>query len=134
MNNTKAKKALNQFYQLLDGDVAASLTEQQKSEIEQAVCSLGLVSRHSVDVRKSIPWFGKRYYFVLLGGRDRRRQVRAEESKLVNFLTVTLIIFLLVCLVGLSGFALYLLKSALGIDIFKNYSFGVWDWFKSLSV
>ena len=133
MNNTKANKALNQFYQLLDGDVATSLTKQQKSEIEQAVCSLGLVSRHSVDVRKSIPWFGIRYYFVLLGGRDRRRQVRAEESKLVNFLTVTLIILLLVCLVGLSGFALYLLKSALGIDIFKNYSFGVWDWFKTLS-
>ena len=27
---------------------------------------------------------------------------------------------------------LYLIKSALGIDIFKGFSFGVWDWFKGL--
>jgi hypothetical protein len=25
---------------------------------------------------------------------------------------------------------LYLIKSALGIDIFKDYSFGIWDWFR----
>jgi len=26
----------------------------------------------------------------------------------------------------------YLVKSALGIDIFEGYSFGVWGWFKGL--
>jgi len=27
---------------------------------------------------------------------------------------------------------LYLLKSALGIDVFADYSFGLWDWFVHL--
>jgi hypothetical protein len=27
---------------------------------------------------------------------------------------------------------LYLVKSALGIDLFDGYSFGIWHWFKSL--
>ncbi|MCU8199778.1 hypothetical protein M2G83_01705 [Vibrio vulnificus] len=132
MDAKKANKAVAQFYHALDKQTAESLTEQQKRDIEQAVQSMGLVARHSIDVRKSLPWFGKRYYLALLCGRDRRGQVRAEESKLVNFFTVTFVVIALLTLLGLSALALYLLKSALGIDIFKDYSLGIWDWFKGL--
>ncbi len=132
MDVKKANKAVAQFYHALDKQTVESLTEQQKRDIEQAVQSIGLVARHSIDVRKSLPWFGKRYYLVLLCGRDRRGQVRAEESKLANFFTVTFVVIALLTLLGLSALALYLLKSALGIDIFKDYSLGIWDWFKGL--
>ncbi|MGL1113135.1 hypothetical protein [Vibrio vulnificus] len=132
MDVKKANKAVAQFYHALDKQTAESLTEQQKRDIEQAVQSIGLVARHSLDVRKSLPWFGKRYYLVLLFGRDRRGQVRAEESKLANFFTVTFVVIALLTLLGLSALAVYLLKSALGIDIFKDYSLGIWDWFKGL--
>lgn len=44
--------------------------------------------------------------------------------------TVLAVILLACGLVGL--LLLYLLKSALGIDIFPDYSFGVWTWFKGL--
>ena len=29
-------------------------------------------------------------------------------------------------------FCLYILKSALNIDFFPDFSFGIWDWFQSL--
>ncbi|ELP5728977.1 hypothetical protein QTV44_002232 [Vibrio vulnificus] len=132
MDNKKANKAVAQFYRTLDTEVAASLNAKQKREIEQAVLSLGLVAKHSVDVRKSLPWFGKRYYLVLLCGRDRRQQLRTEESKLANFLAVSFTVLFIFALIGLSSLALYLLKSALGIDIFEGFSLGIWDWFKNL--
>ena len=29
-------------------------------------------------------------------------------------------------------FVLYIIKSAMGINIFEHYSFGAWSWFKSV--
>ena len=29
-------------------------------------------------------------------------------------------------------FVLYIIKSAMGINIFEHYSFGIWSWFKSV--
>nr|WP_275138613.1 hypothetical protein [Vibrio furnissii] len=116
----------------MDEQVAAELTDTQKQAIEHAIKSVGLVHRHGVDVRKSLPWFGKRYYLVLLMGRDRRHQLRPSESKWANFVVTSLMIVGLLALLGLSFLALYLIKSAMGIDIFPNYSLGIWDWFKGL--
>ncbi|WJG23677.1 hypothetical protein [Vibrio furnissii] len=128
----KENKTVTQFYHALDKQVAAELTDTQKQAIEHAIKSVGLVHRHGVDVRKSLPWFGKRYYLVLLMGRDRRHQLRPSESKWANFVVTSLMIVGLLALLGLSFLALYLIKSAMGIDIFPNYSLGIWDWFKGL--
>ncbi len=126
-----SEKVITQFYHTLDEDVASSLTNEQKREIESAVKSMGLVARHSIDIRETFPWFGKRFYFVLLCGRDRRKGLR-ERSALWNLILTSVVMFgvLAVCL--LAVLALYLIKSALGIDIFQGFSFGVWDWFKGL--
>lgn len=126
-------KAVKQFYHMLDKDVADSLGESQRNEIERTIDAMGLVTRHPLDVRKTIPWIGKRYYFVLLAGRDRRRAVRYEKSRLLNFLLTATITLGIVAIIVLALLALYLIKSALGIDVFKHFSFGVWDWFKDLS-
>ena len=130
-SNNRSDKVINQFYHTLDSDIAETLNDEQKRAIEHAVKSMGLVARHSIDIRETVPWFGKRFYFVFLCGRDHRKQVR-ERSKLVHFVLTLLILIGVVSISLLAMLALYLIKSALGIDIFKGFSFGIWDWFKGL--
>ena len=130
-SNNRSDKVIKQFYHTLDSDIAETLNDEQKRAIEHAVKSMGLVARHSIDIRETVPWFGKRFYFVFLCGRDHRKQVR-ERSKLVHFVLTLLILIGVVSISLLAMLALYLIKSALGIDIFKGFSFGIWDWFKGL--
>jgi ABC-type proline/glycine betaine transport system permease subunit len=132
-SNNRSDKVIKQFYHTLDSDIAETLNDEQKRAIEHAVKSMGLVARHSIDIRETVPWFGKRFYFVFLCGRDHRKQVR-ERSKLVHFVLTLLILIGVVSISLLAMLALYLIKSALGIDIFKGFSFGIWDWFKGLSL
>ncbi|WP_165313824.1 hypothetical protein [Vibrio ziniensis] len=126
-------RVIKQFYHTLDSDITESLSDEQKRGIEDAVKSMGLVARHSIDIRETVPWFGKRFYFVFLCGRDHRKQVR-ERSKLVHFIITLLVLVGVVSIFLLAVLALYLIKSALGIDIFKGFSFGIWDWFKGLFI
>jgi hypothetical protein len=89
-----------------------------------------LRTRHPLDIRFTLPVWRARYYLVLLAGRDRRALSRREEEAgrlvkamaLASFLAFSLLLGLLI---------LYLIKSALGIDLFPNFSLGVWDWFKA---
>lgn len=125
-------RAVAQFYYALNQETEQSLTDAQKVAIEQAVDATGLVAKHRIDIRKTFPWFGKRYYFVLLSGLDRRASSRHGESRIWMYLIVSLITLLSVGCIALALLALYLLKSAMGIDLFDNFSLGIWDWFKSL--
>lgn len=131
MNNKKQQKLLNHFYSALDENVTDSLSADQKKSIEHALIATGLGTNNRVDIRKSISVFNKRYFFVLLLGRDYRQQLR-KESPFALFMLTLLISMSILSILGLAIFALYLIKSAMGIDIFHNFSFGVWDWFKSL--
>lgn len=131
MNNKKQQKLLNHFYSALDENVTDSLSADQKKSIEHALIATGLGTNNRVDIRKSISVFNKRYFFVLLLGRDYRQQLR-KESPFALFMLTLLISMGILSILGLAIFALYLIKSAMGIDIFHNFSFGVWDWFKSL--
>jgi hypothetical protein len=84
---------------------------------------------HPVDLRWTIRIWRKCYYFVFLAGANRRPLSRREQelallAKMLlfaGFITVSALLGILV---------LYLIKSAAGIDIFPNYSFGVWTWFQ----
>ena len=125
-------RAVTQFYRVLQQETQQSLSEEQKQAIEKAVNQVGLVAKHSVDIRKSFPWFGKRYYVVVLSGRDRRAAARQGESKWIVYATTALITTFVLAGGVLVFLALYLLKSALGIDLFENFSLGIWDWFQSL--
>jgi len=84
---------------------------------------------HPVDLRWTVKIWRKRYYFVFLAGMNRRPLSRQQQelallAKAVLFTVVITFSTLLGILV------LYLLKSAVGIDIFPNFSFGVWGWFQ----
>lgn len=88
-------------------------------------------NKHRVDLRGTVKLWHRRYYFVFLAGRNYRELSRLEqELSLLGKATVMAVILLACGLVGL--LLLYLLKSALNIDIFPDYSFGVWTWFKGL--
>ena len=66
---------------------------------------------------------------LALAGRNRRvlsdREVRIQRFSMALFLTGFL---LFSAVVGV--FVLYILKSALGIDLVPGFSFGVWGWFQ----
>lgn len=86
-------------------------------------------ARHWVDYRVSIPLFlGTRIYVTLLCGKERRsiRRIRSEGQ--TNVSTLSLAYLAAMFLIGTMAFlaaavSLYLLKSALGIDIYDDHSF-----------
>ncbi len=84
---------------------------------------------HAVDLRWTLKWWRWQYYFVFLAGRNRRTLSAREQQMQRYALAIFLSGFLLFStLVGI--LVLYLLKSALGIDLLPGFSFGVWGWFQ----
>ncbi|SDS01415.1 hypothetical protein SAMN05216421_0746 [Halopseudomonas xinjiangensis] len=113
----------------LPDDVRESFSEQQLQALKVAFGARRW-GRHPVDLRGTLNLWRWRYYFVLLIGRNRRELTRSEEriSRLVGALSL-LGFLLFSVLVGL--LVLYVLKSALGINLLPNTSLGLWDWLKS---
>jgi hypothetical protein len=112
----------------LPRDVLNGLTDQQLSAIRTALGAQIESSRHAVDLRIRVPLFFRSYYIVLFMGRDRRRSVFNTERYRLELLpkglrrgifvaaSTLVLCVLILCLLTL----IYLLKSAMGIDIFKN--------------
>ena len=123
----KRPLVLERFYRALDENTIDSLTDEQKQAVEKAVLDITLVTRHQIDIRRSFPLFTKRFYLVFLFGRDLRRRPR-QESPLRRFIVSILVILAAITAAGSVFISLYLIKSALGIDIFPNYHLGLWDW------
>lgn len=130
-NSTRRPLILDHFYEVLDEETQAQLTAEQKQDIEDAIVSVTLSSRHRIDVRKSFPFFGTRYYLVFLLGRDFRKRLR-KESTLVRIVVTILILsgllFAMLCVL----LTLYMIKSAVGIDLIHDFHVGIWDWWLSL--
>ena len=102
----------------IDPQVLASMTSEQWEGVRAAV-SAGLPQRrHAVAIRGRT-LFG--LHFCLLGGRDKRRSVRrAEFERRERTRRAASAAFLLVgflCFVSLVVAFLYLIKSALGINV-----------------
>ncbi|WP_166424109.1 3-phosphoshikimate 1-carboxyvinyltransferase [Paraglaciecola sp. 20A4] len=109
--------------------VQTSFSEEQLSHLRNAVSSRQW-GHHSVDLRGTISWFKYRYYYVILAGKNHRNMTRSQlrASRFVNAVLLA-VFFTFSAVMGV--LLLYLLKSAAGIDLLPDYSFGVWDWFKS---
>ncbi len=86
--------------------------------------------RHFIDNRGTfafpfVPW---RFYYVLLLGKNRRSYTRREKhASMLMFIGLILSFMLFSIIFGL--LTLYILKSALGIDLLEGTSLGIWDWF-----
>lgn len=127
-----ADPALNSLLKRMPPEVAESFTDEQLSHLHSA---LGARSwkKHSLDIRSTfpVPFANSRVYFVLLMGRNRRELTRREKQ--ISAITFALSVAAFIGVSTLFGLlVLYLIKSALGIDIFKGFSLGIWDWFKDL--
>ena len=113
-------------------DVANSFTDTQLLHLKLAIGSRQW-GKHKVDFRGTfpLPFVQSRIYYVFLMGRNHRELSRQE--KLLSALSVALFLTVVTSVSILFGIlVLYLIKSALGINIFKDFSFGIWDWFKGL--
>ncbi|MEP9356021.1 hypothetical protein ABLE93_20815 [Xanthobacter sp. KR7-65] len=109
-------------------DIQNSLTQKQMDAIVQALGITRSQKRHMVDWRFLLRGPFRRYYVVLLIGEDRRRAVRqavASQQARAGFrvrlalAVAALALLLLFAVVGLA-FSIYLLKSALGIDLYSE--------------
>ena len=107
-----------------------TLTDQQLSYLKVALGS-GNWRKHPVDIRGTLPlpFLPSSIYFVVLLGRNRRALSRQERDIGLLSLLLLLLVFCLISL-SLGLLALYLLKSALGIDLFADFSTGIWHWFQ----
>lgn len=82
--------------------------------------------RHRIDLRASVPLPGGRWYVTILAGRERRSpdRLRAEgqthwlRRATVYVMLMSLVLWLAVCVLV----AIYLVKSALGLDLFDGAS------------
>jgi len=109
--------------------VRAELTQQQLAEIRRALVAPDTLYQHSLDLRVTVPLYYRRYYFVLFGGRDRRRSTLSLELYRLNrypkWLKRSLYFAATgaVVVTGILGLlaVLYLIKSFAGLDLFPNF-------------
>jgi len=110
--------------------IQTTFTDDQLAHLKIAIGARQW-GNHAVDCRGVIKLFKYRYYYVVLAGRNKRELSAKEQriAKLGQALVLSVVLSLSVLFMLLIT---YLVKSALGIDIFEGYSFGVWGWFKGL--
>ena len=123
-------KTLQSLLAKMPMDVQNSFTEKQLSHMRLAL-GARTWGAHKVDLRSTFKFFRYRYYYVFVAGRNRRELSRKEKraGMLIQSSLITGFVLFSACFGIL---VLYLAKSALGIDLIPGFSFGVWDWFKSL--
>ncbi len=84
---------------------------------------------HAVDLRWTVKFWRWRYYFVFLAGVNQRSPGRmVQELELWGKAVLVFGFFSFSILMGL--LVLYLVKSALGIDLIPGFSLGIWGWFQ----
>ena len=125
----KNDPVISRLLEKMPDKVADSFNEEQLSHIRNAIGAREW-GKHKLDIRGTIKFFKWRYYYGVLAGRNRRSLSDAEVrfAALVNaaFFAAFLLVSILLGLI-----VLYLIKSALGINLIDGWSLGLWGWFKS---
>ena len=130
MSNLKQDPAIRSLLERMPKNIQSTFTDEQLAYLKVAIGARQW-GNHTVDCRGVVKLFKYRYYYVFLAGRN-RRELSAKElklAKLAQALVLSSIVTIIILLILLLS---YLVKSALGIDVFAGYSFGVWSWFKEL--
>lgn len=127
-NDIRQDPVITELLGRFPSEVSASFSDTQLSHLKDVMGARNW-GEHKVDIRSSFRLWRYRYYFVFVAGRN-RRAMTAKEKMIDNFLTTAIITGTITISVLAGLLTLYLIKSALGIDIFPNYSFGIWHWFK----
>lgn len=108
--------------------VASSFNEEQLSHLRNAIGAREW-GKHKLDVRGTVKFFKWRYYYVILAGRN-RRSLSEKEVKVARVLTASIVVTFITFTVLLGLIVIYLIKSALGINLIDGWSLGLWGWFK----
>lgn len=103
----------------------ATFTPEQMAVLSQI--SKPPPTRHWIDYRVSLPFFGGRYYLTLLFGKERRllSRIKSEGQASVTKTSIVYvaILWFLITIGLISGILfLYLVKSAFGLDLFSGPS------------
>lgn len=114
--------------QRLPEELRESFTAEQLEGLRTAFATRSW-ARHKLDLRGTFNIWRTQYYFVLVAGRNKRNLTRAQQRLSMAAKAVAITLFLLFSLL-LGLVTLYVLKSALGINLLPNFSLGLWDWFK----
>lgn len=130
--NIKNDPVIKNLLARMPQSVADSFNDEQLTNLMTAIGSRSW-GNHTVDKRGTfkIPLYKWRFYYVLLLGRNYRELSRKERQfSLISVAIFSTLFLIFSASVGL--LVLYLIKSALGIDLFPGFSLGIWHWFKGL--
>lgn len=122
-NITREEEILGQFLEKLPPEVADSFNEAQRLALRTALTP-SPKPKQCVDVRKSFSLLGRKYYFVVLFGKDRRTHKRVriahlqEQDKGIRRYLSMGLAGSLIAVVGLS--TAYLVTSAVGVNLFPQ--------------
>ncbi|WP_299491340.1 hypothetical protein [Acaryochloris sp. IP29b_bin.137] len=122
-HSNKEEETLTRFLNKLPQEVAESFDAKQRQALMTALNHSSPPSR-KVDVRKSFSLLGRKYYFVVLLGKDRRThkrmriaQLEAHDTGLRRYVSMGLAGSLLSVVVLSTA---YLAASAIGINFFPQ--------------
>jgi len=130
LSNLQQDPAIRSLLERMPKNIQTTFTDEQLAYLKIAIGARQW-GNHAVDCRGVVKFFKYRYYYVFLAGRN-RRELSAKEQKVARFSQALILSIAATFIILLTLLVLYLIKSALGIDIFEGYSFGVWSWFKGL--
>ena len=130
MSHLQHDPAIRSLLERMPKNIQTTFTDEQLTHLKIAIGARQW-GNHAVDCRGVIKLFKYRYYYVFLAGRN-RRELSAKEQKIARFTQAFILSIAIIFIILFTFLVLYLIKSALGIDIFEGYSFGVWSWFKGL--
>lgn len=131
MSNTFIREHadIKRFLRRIPPELHETFTDEQLEAIKLALAHRG-GGGHTVDLRGGLSLWRWKYYYVVLGGRERRR-LTTQEKRLMLYANATLAAALLIVVVLASLLGLYIVKSALGINLFGDFSLGIWSDIKS---
>lgn len=129
VDDIRQDPAVQKLLERMPPEVQLSFTETQLSYLRVALGARQW-GKHKLDLRGTLGVGNWRYYYVLVAGRNKRSELRSHKTSLLVKAVVISVLLVLCTAFGL--LLLYLLKSALGIDLFSDYSLGIWSWFKEL--
>jgi len=114
--------------QRVPANIRESFSDEQLSALKVAFGARKW-GKHPIDLRGTLSIWRWRYYFVVLMGRNKR--LLTAREKRISLMIKTMLILMFFTFSTLMGLlVLYLIKSAMGIDIFPGFSLGIWGWFK----
>ena len=117
MSNLQQDPAIRSLLERMPKNIQTTFTDEQLAHLKIAIGARQW-GNHAVDCRGVVKLFKYRYYYVFLAGRN-RRELSVKEQKVARFTQAIILSLAVSFIILFTLLVLYLIKSALGIDIFE---------------